>query len=111
MTDFDKSIQWLLSAEQTPHHLEEAILGVIANMDKPSSPAGEAKQAFYNGLFNRTLEHRMIFRERVLSTTLADLRNVAQTYFDPSSASIGVITNRDSENILQDRGFNIKYMQ
>ena len=111
LTDFDKSIQWLLSAEQTPHHLEEAILGVIANMDKPSSPAGEAKQAFYNGLFNRTLEHRMIFRERVLSTTLADLRNVAQTYFDPSSASIGVITNQDSENILQDRGFNIEYMQ
>ena len=110
LSDFDASIQWLLNESQAPHQLEEAVLGVIASMDKPSSPAGEAKQAFYNGLFGRSLEHRMQFRERVLSTSLDDLRNAAQIYFDPSLASIGVITNRDSEKLLQDEGLVIKYI-
>ena len=34
--------------------LEEAILGVIGSMDKPSSPAGEGKQDFHNRLFGRS---------------------------------------------------------
>ena len=108
LSDFDASIQWLLNEPQAPHQLEEAVLGVIATMDKPSSPSGEAKQAFYNRLFGRSLEHRMQFRERVLSTTLEDLRRVAQSYFDPTLASIGVIANRESEKLLQNEGLTIK---
>lgn len=52
--DFDASIQWLLNAPQQPHQLEEAILGLIASMDKPGSPAGEAITACYSYLHQRT---------------------------------------------------------
>ena len=48
LSDFDAAIDWVLSSQHKPHQLEEAILGVIASLDKPASPAGEAKQAFYN---------------------------------------------------------------
>ena len=96
LDDFDAAIQWLLSEKHPDHQLEEAILGVIATMDKPSSPAGEAKQAFYNKLFGRSLEHRMEFRQRVLSTTMQDLKSATERYFDPDKASIGVIGNRES---------------
>ena len=58
------------------------------------------KQAFYNHLFDNTLAARKAFRERVLHTTLQDLRRAADTYFKPSSASVGVITNKDSINDL-----------
>ena len=82
-------------------------MGVIAGMDKPLSPAGEAKQAFYNHLFGRTLAHRMAFRKRVLATTVSDLQAVATRYFDPNKASIGLITNRDTLGSISTEDFNI----
>lgn len=96
LTDFDRAVEWVVDANHSDNQLEEAILGVIASMDKPSSPAGEAKQAFYNHLFDRSLEHRMEFRKRVLATTEADLRRVAADYFDPAKASIGLISNKEN---------------
>ena len=33
--DFEAGVQWLLNTEQQPHQLEEAILGLVAGMDKP----------------------------------------------------------------------------
>ena len=108
LDDFDASIQWVLNERQAEYQLEEAILGVITTMDKPSSPAGEAKQAFYNRLFDRSLEHRMEFRQRVLSTTLEQLRDVAERYFEVESASIGVITNRESAGSLDSLQLNVE---
>ena len=105
--DFDRAIDWVSSTKHQPHQLEEAILGVIAGMDKPLSPAGEAKQAFYNHLFGRTLAHRMAFRKRVLATTVSDLQAVATRYFDPNKASIGLITNRDTLGSISTEDFNI----
>ena len=48
------------------------ILGVIGSLDKPSSPAGEAKQHFHNRLFGRSHAQREEFRERILAVTLDD---------------------------------------
>ncbi len=107
LDDFDRAIAWVISENHSPHQLEEAILGVIAAMDKSTSPAGEAKQAFYNHLFGRTLEQRMTFRARVLATTQEDLRRVAETYFAPEKASIGVITNKDLLESLQNSDLTI----
>ncbi|MFT4813232.1 MAG: Zn-dependent M16 (insulinase) family peptidase [Paracoccaceae bacterium] len=101
LEDFDRALDWVSSATHAEHQLEEAILGVIASMDKPSSPAGEAKQAFYNHLFKHRLDQRKIFRQRVLDTTMEDLRSVVGKYFSPDAASIGVITNKESVGSLQ----------
>ena len=94
LLDFDRAIGWLLDEKHSENQIEEAILGVIAAMDKPSSPAGEAKQAFYNHLFGRSLQDRTTFRERVLATTMEDLRRVAETYFDPELASVGIVSSQ-----------------
>jgi Zn-dependent M16 (insulinase) family peptidase len=100
LDDFDKSLDWVVSATHADHQLEEAVLGVIASLDKPSSPAGEAKQAYYNHLFGRDLDLRKRFRQRVLDTTMEDLRNVVGTYFNPEAASIGIISNIESAERL-----------
>ena len=94
LLDFDRAIGWLLDDKHSENQIEEAILGVIAAMDKPSSPAGEAKQAFYNHLFGRSLQDRTTFRERVLATTIEDLRRVAEAYFNPELASVGIISSQ-----------------
>ncbi|HAJ76632.1 MAG TPA: peptidase M16 [Gammaproteobacteria bacterium] len=107
LDDFDRAISWVLDEQHPAHQLEEAILGIIATMDKPSSPAGEAKKSFYNQLFGRSLEHRMAFRERVLATTLDDLKSVAERYFDAGQASIGIISNKETVETLQDQAIEI----
>jgi len=93
LQDFDASIAWLLENTHDRRALEESILGVIGSLDKPSSPAGEAKQHFHNRLFGRTHEQREQFRERVLGVTLADLKRVGETYLRPESGSTAVVSN------------------
>ena len=58
LADFDASLAWLQSSELEAQKLEEAILGVVSSIDKPGSPAGEAKQAYHSALFGRTPEQR-----------------------------------------------------
>ena len=106
--DFDASVQWLLNAEQQPHQLEEAILGLIASMDKPGSPAGEAITACYALLHNRTPAFRQMLRERLLHVTLDDLKRVAQTYLleqQPTKAVVAPVAKREA---LIELGFEIK---
>ena len=100
LSDFDAAIDWVISSDHKAHQLEEAILGVIASLDKPASPAGEAKQAYFNRAFGRTLEHRSQFRKQVLGTTTADLKRVAELYLAPEKASIGIICNKESAESL-----------
>lgn len=93
LDDFDRAITWLLEEKHEPEQLEQAILGVIGSLDKPGSPAGEAKQDFHNALFGRTPDQQRRFRQRVLSVTVDDLLRVARRYLLPEHASIAVITN------------------
>jgi len=93
LEDFEKSLQWLQNTEHTPQSLEEAVLGVIGGMDKPGSPAGEAKQAFQNLLFDRNDEQRRRFRQRIVAVTIDDLQRVANQYLTPERRSAAVISH------------------
>ena len=102
LQDFDAAIEWMLATEHEDEQLEQAILGVIGGLDKPSSPAGEAKQAFHNALFDRTPEQRRAFRQRILAVTLADLKRVTQTYLQPEKASMAIVTSPSTGEQLSD---------
>ena len=102
LDDFDASIDWLLSAKHDPRAVEEAVLNVVSSIDKPGSPAGEAKTAFYQELYGRTPEHRRASRARVLDVTLEDLRRVAERYLKEGEASVAVITNRETADRSDD---------
>ncbi|WP_127477783.1 insulinase family protein [Sulfurivermis fontis] len=93
LADFDASIRWLLDNDHAWRLVEEAILGVIASIDKPGSPAGEVKKTFHAALHGRTPEQRRRFRARVLGVTQDDLKRVAATYLKPETASTAVISN------------------
>ncbi|MEM8563936.1 MAG: insulinase family protein, partial [Pseudomonadota bacterium] len=93
LADFDAAIDWVLHSQHHHQSLEEAILGVIGSIDKPSSPAGEAKAHFHNRLFGRNHHDREQFRRRVLTVTLDDLRAVTARYLRSEIASTAVITS------------------
>ncbi|WP_168417371.1 insulinase family protein [Acinetobacter towneri] len=106
--DFEASIDWLLNAEQLPHQLEEAILGLIASMDKPGSPAGEAITACYALLHARTPAFRTVLRERLLAVTLDDLKRVAEQYLRQQQVSKAVVAPVAKREALIALGFEIK---
>lgn len=95
LDDFDRAVDWLAREKHDARHLEEAILGIIGSIDKPGSPAGEARQAFYNQLHGRTIAQREQFRAGVLNVTLADLVRVGEIYLQPEKASIAIITGSE----------------
>ena len=93
LDDFDRAIDWMLSGKHEWRMVEEAILGVVGSIDKPGSPAGEARQAFHNRLHGRTREKMQAFRQAILEVRLEDLQRVTRTYLDPGRASTAVITS------------------
>ncbi|HWV16000.1 MAG TPA: insulinase family protein [Cellvibrio sp.] len=101
LEDFDAALHWLKETEHSEQALEEAILGVVGSIDKPGSPAGEAKSTYQAELFNRTREKREQFRNRVVKVSLEDLRRVAATYLLPERASIAVVSNTAQKDKLE----------
>jgi Zn-dependent M16 (insulinase) family peptidase len=94
LLDFNASIKWMLETSHQYESLEQAILGVIGSLDKPSSPAGEAKQHYHNDLFGRSHQQREQFRQRILELGIDDLRRVTETYLQPERASVAIVTNQ-----------------
>jgi Zn-dependent M16 (insulinase) family peptidase len=110
LDDFDKSVAWLLDDKHEWRLVEEAILGVISSIDRPGSPAGEAKDAFFSNLYGRTPERRQAFRQRVLEVTLADLQRVGEAYLRPEDASVAVISAPAEEQRCRDLGLTIQML-
>ncbi len=108
LSDFDKALEWLKNEKHEWQSVEEAILGVVSSIDKPSSPAGEAKQAFHAELHGRTREIRERFRQRVLEVKLEDLLRVADTYLVPDNASTAVVTHAGNQDLADQLGLSVE---
>ncbi|MGB3668018.1 MAG: insulinase family protein [Bermanella sp.] len=105
--DFDRAIEWFKQVQHDEESLEQAILGVISSIDKPGSPAGEAKQAFHNELQGRDSKWRNDFRQKILNVTLDDLQRVVSLYLKPDNASIAAVISDQYKNEAQDMGMTI----
>ena len=108
LADFDASLEWLQTTDHQWQAVEEAILGVIGSIDKPGSPAGEAKSTYQAELFGRTREKREQFRNRVLAVTADDLKRVATIYLQAQKASIAVVTHAGQKELVEQLGLSIK---
>jgi Zn-dependent M16 (insulinase) family peptidase len=107
LDDFDSSINWLLQNEHEERLVEEAILGIISSIDKPGSPAGEAKKTFHGILHGRSPEQRRRFRARILEVKQDDLKRVAETWLKPERASTAVISDPATLAKNEELGFEV----
>jgi len=107
LDDFDASLSWLHENQHDAEQLEQAILGVVSQIDKPRSPAGEAKSDFHSALFGRNREDREKFRANILKVGLDDLLSVAKRYLKPEDASVGVVSQPSNKEKLQNLGLEI----
>ncbi|UZE94717.1 insulinase family protein [Alkalimarinus alittae] len=108
LTDFDRSLEWMQTENHEASALEEAVLGVVSQIDKPKSPAGEAKSDYHSELFGRTAEQRVRFRQRVLEVTLDDLKRVTKRYFSPEKASVAVVTSPTNRALIESLGLDVQ---
>ena len=106
--DFDRAIDWFKAEPKGYEQLEQAILGVISGIDKPNSPAGEAKQAFHNEHQGRTELWRNDFRQKILGLTYADLDRVVEKYLIPENASMGALIQKDNKETALELGMTVK---
>ena len=102
--DFDLAVRRILDEPQDEAHLEEAILGVISDLDRPSSPAGEAIGSYFGTRHGRDPAQRRRYRRTILGVTLDDLRRVASRYLVPERARDAVVTSEDLLAREPDRG-------
>jgi len=108
LADFGRAVEWLLGEKHDYRLVEEAILGIIGSMDKPSSPAGEAKRAFHDTLYGRDKAFRQAYRQSILKVREEDLKRVAEQYLHTGeAASKAVITSPTTANGLKDRDFRV----
>ena len=105
--DFDGSLNWFLKAKPDALKLEQAILGVIASLDKPGSPAGEAKQDFHYRLTGRLMKFRQEFRQRVLSVTHEDLVRVITHYLTSQRSNMAVVSHKAMISEIQSLGLEV----
>lgn len=110
LADLDASVQWMLEERHDDRPLEEAILGVIAAIDRPGSPAGNARRAFHAAYFGRTPTKRRFFRRNVLRVTLADLQRVAGRYLRPERASVAVVSHAGGQEEMARLGLTLQVL-
>lgn len=88
--DFARAVAWVVETALQREHIEEAIIGVIGELDKPRSPHQEALQAWQLREAGVTHAMREQFRTGVLRCTEAHLKSVATRYLlnaQPSRAA------------------------
>ena len=93
LEDFDRARAWLSDERHEERQLEEAILRVLSDIDRPESPAGEAIAAFFGTQHGRTPAHRRAVRRAVMQVGMEDLQRVAETYLSPDKANVAVVSN------------------
>jgi Zn-dependent M16 (insulinase) family peptidase len=72
--DFARAIAWVIESALDREHIEEAIIGVIGELDKPRSPHQEAMQAWQLREAGVTDAMRVQFRRGVLECTAKQLK-------------------------------------
>ena len=111
LADFQAAIEWVIEAAHGYEPLEQAILGVIGALDKPGSPAGEAKKHFFGQMFGRNPQQQARFRQRVLAQTVKDLQRVTEKYLRPELACTAIITSQagleQAHGIVEEKGLEI----
>jgi Zn-dependent M16 (insulinase) family peptidase len=105
--DFKASVNWILNDAKDESLVEQSILGIIGSMDRPSSPAGEAKLIHHALKSGRTPARRLAYRQGLLAVTLADVKRVIETYISGVEGKKAVLAPKGTSDIAAKLGLNV----
>jgi len=106
MEDFRASIDWLIDEAKDESLVEQSILGIIGSMDRPGSPAGEAKINHHALKAGRSYTRRQQYRAGLLAVTLQDVKRVAETYLKAGDGKMAVVAPKAAKETAVQLGLN-----
>jgi presequence protease len=85
--------------------VDEAILQVCSEIDKPDPPGPAARQAFYRKIMSLSDESRSRFKQRLLSLTRAQVKKAAGKYFHQTESghAVAVISSEEKLKAANER--------
>ena len=95
---FGAAAEWGAKGGFSAADLEEALLAVFADLDRPLSPGGRGAREFANWQQGLTLEIRQECRDRLLAVTRTDLMRVAGLYLleGKKQSAVSVIAGEEA---------------
>jgi len=95
LSAFSGATKSLQAGKFDDEQVKEGIIQVIADIDKPDTPAEQGERAFYRALFELSDRKRQQFRTRLLHVNKNQVIAVAKKYLKApvSNGSVAVITN------------------
>lgn len=108
---FTNAIDWLLNSSQEPRQLDEAVLTLIASMDKPASPAGEAIKSCFNEQHGRSKNWQKQLRAQILAVDLDSLKQVARQYLVNKPYVRATVAPIEQQHTLAQQGFVIHTLE
>ncbi len=94
--------RFVQSGKISANEVEEAIISLSAELDRPTSPAEAAKRAYVRKLNGIGDEMRKDYKERLLTITAADLLTVGERYLKDSWTEYSVAVLASKEKISQE---------
>ncbi|KPA17250.1 presequence protease [Candidatus Magnetomorum sp. HK-1] len=94
---YENVSDFICNGSYTDTDINESILQVCSDIDRPDSPAAKARKAFWRKLMGMSDDLRKQFKEDVLSVTKSQVIEVAEKYFKDLAhkGSIGVISSTE----------------
>ena len=94
---YDDAVHWAVAGEFSDEAINEALLSVFSNLDRPLSPGSRGNHEFSNLRQGLTLEMRQQYRRNLLATTRDDLQRVAKKYMleNPTDPVDSILASED----------------
>jgi len=101
---FERAIKWAIAGEFADRDIDEALLSLFSDIDKPVAPSSKGQSEFAQGL---TFELQKEHRSRLLSITRAKLIEVARKHLQVSGSLAIVGTTKDAGS-FEALGWDVK---
>ncbi len=92
---FEGAADFIRSGAYDREDIQEAVLQVCAEIDKPDPPGPAAKKAFFRRIVSLSDEMRLTFKRQLLNLTVDRVREAGERYFGDNfrTKSVAVISN------------------
>ena len=96
---FSGARDFMLHGNYAEGDIDEAVLQVCADIDKPDAPGTAARKAFFRGLIGLEDDARQAFKERLLSLDRKLIAEAAERHFNRSTEEAGTAVIASAEAI------------
>ena len=97
---FDSAAAFIRSGKFSDEAVDEAVLQVCSEIDKPDPPGPAARKAFYRRIISLSDEMRLRFKRALLAMDRKKVLQAAEKYFDwqTTDTAVAVISGEDQLN-------------